>query len=92
LPWINRNAVGVIMRVAYGYQLKPIHDEFVSLLEEASRISANIYVPGKFWVEFLPICELEHESMTRQITHSISQCDMFQNGYPELASKDWRKL
>jgi hypothetical protein len=54
---INRNAVSMILRAAYGYQLKSIDDVFVNNLEEGFRLTADINTPGKYWVEFLPIRE-----------------------------------
>ncbi|KAH9482219.1 Cytochrome P450 monooxygenase 208 [Psilocybe cubensis] len=52
---IRRNAVAVIMKVAYGYQVESNDDRMVRYLEDAFTISASMNVPGKYWVEFFPI-------------------------------------
>ncbi|KAF9448958.1 cytochrome P450 [Macrolepiota fuliginosa MF-IS2] len=52
---LRRNAVAVIMNVAYGYQVGSEEDEFVHLLEKSFELSGSLNVPGKFWVEFFPL-------------------------------------
>ncbi|KXN86107.1 O-methylsterigmatocystin oxidoreductase [Leucoagaricus sp. SymC.cos] len=51
----RRNAVALIMRVAYGYQVETIDDKFVGILEEAFRLNRDLNTPNLYWVEFLPI-------------------------------------
>ena len=41
-----RNAGGVIMSVAYGYTLKGLEDDFVSLAKETSQITGKAMAPG----------------------------------------------
>jgi len=52
---IRRNAVAVMLKVAYGYQVNGNDDELVQLIEDGLKIIAELSVPGKFWVEFFPI-------------------------------------
>ncbi|KAJ3561807.1 hypothetical protein NP233_g9969 [Leucocoprinus birnbaumii] len=52
---LRRNAIAIIMSVAYGYQVKSNDDKFVNILEETLRLAGVLNTPGKFWVEFLPI-------------------------------------
>ncbi|PPQ89805.1 hypothetical protein CVT25_007410 [Psilocybe cyanescens] len=60
---IRRNAVAVIMKVAYGYQVSSNDDQMVSTLEEAFRIHATLIVPGKYWVELFPMLRFLPEWM-----------------------------
>jgi len=53
----SRNAVAVILKVAYGYQVAEEGDPFVHIIEEGFRLSNNLVVPGKYWVEFMPFCQ-----------------------------------
>ena len=50
-----RNAVAVILKVAYGYQITSNDDPLVHLLEKTFPLMASITTPGKYLVEFLPI-------------------------------------
>lgn len=50
--------MAVITSVAYGYQVGSEEDEFVRLLEKSFELSNALNVPGKFWVEYFPACEL----------------------------------
>ncbi|KAF9562476.1 cytochrome P450 [Agrocybe pediades] len=52
---IRRNAVAIILKVAYGYQVESNDDTLVRLIEDGFILSSTINVPGKFWVEFFPI-------------------------------------
>jgi len=51
-----RNAVAVIVKVTYGYQIGGNDDPIVRILEEAFQISVSLSTPGKYWVEFMPFC------------------------------------
>ena len=53
----QRNAIAVIMSVAYGYQVADEDDRFVGLLEESFRLTGLLNEPGRYLVEFLPFCE-----------------------------------
>jgi hypothetical protein len=44
-----------MMSVAYGYQVSDEDDKFVGMLEDGFRLTGILTVPGKFWVESLPI-------------------------------------
>lgn len=52
---IRRNAVAVILKVAYGYQIASNDDPLVHLLAKTSQLMGSISIPGKYWVEFFPI-------------------------------------
>ncbi|KAJ3561809.1 hypothetical protein NP233_g9970 [Leucocoprinus birnbaumii] len=52
---LRRNAVALAMRVAYGYQVTSDDDKFVNILEESLRLGGSLNIPGKYWVEFLPV-------------------------------------
>ncbi|KDR84295.1 hypothetical protein GALMADRAFT_205982 [Galerina marginata CBS 339.88] len=52
---VRRNAVAVILKVAYGYQVESNDDPLVLHLEEGFKLTGTLNVPGKFWVEFIPI-------------------------------------
>ena len=55
LTRFRRNAVAVILKVAYGYQITSNDDPLVHLLEKTFLLAASIIIPGKFLVEFVPI-------------------------------------
>ncbi|KAF5363577.1 hypothetical protein D9756_000139 [Leucocoprinus leucothites] len=52
---VRRNAIAVIMNVAYGYQVNSNDDKFVNILEGTFRLAGVLNSPGRYWVEFLPI-------------------------------------
>ncbi|KDR77596.1 hypothetical protein GALMADRAFT_245744 [Galerina marginata CBS 339.88] len=52
---IRRNAVAVILKVAYGYQVESIDDPLVLQLEQGLKMTGTLSVPGKFLVEFIPL-------------------------------------
>ena len=53
-----RNAVAVIIKIAYGYQLEDTDDPLIQLVDEGMRASGYLNRPGRYWVEFMPFCEL----------------------------------
>ena len=55
---LSRNAVAIILKVAYGYEVESNDDPLVLLIEKSFKLTASINVPGKFWVEFFPIRKL----------------------------------
>ncbi|KAH9482218.1 Cytochrome P450 monooxygenase 208 [Psilocybe cubensis] len=54
---IRRNAVAVILKVAYGYQVESNGDEFVGAVDQGLKRNAELNAPGKYWVEFFPFCK-----------------------------------
>ncbi|TFK48195.1 cytochrome P450 [Heliocybe sulcata] len=50
-----RNAGGIILKVAYGWTVEGNDDYFVSLMEEAFQLSAEINAPGKWLVDAFPL-------------------------------------
>ena len=55
LMWVSRNASAVIMKVAFGYTVKE-DDAFIAFADEASRISSRAMQPGKWLVDYYPLC------------------------------------
>ncbi|KAF8878783.1 cytochrome P450 [Infundibulicybe gibba] len=51
---IRRNATGVIMKMAYGYTVLE-DDPFISVAEEAAKISGWATAPGRWLVDYFPI-------------------------------------
>lgn len=51
---IRRNAVALIMKAAYGYQVEGNDDYVVRIIEEAFEQLADISTPGRFLVDFFP--------------------------------------
>jgi len=51
---MRRNAVAVILKVAYGYQVENDDDALVRVLDDGFKHLARLSVPGKYWVEFMP--------------------------------------
>lgn len=47
------------MNVAYGYQIESENDKFVSLVDEQIALSNSLCVPGKYLVEYIPLCKLK---------------------------------
>ena len=47
--------MAVILKVAYGYQITSNDDPLVHLLAKMIPLVRSIAIPGKYWVEFLPI-------------------------------------
>ncbi|KAF9058200.1 cytochrome P450 [Panaeolus papilionaceus] len=52
---IRRNAVAVILKVAYGYQVAGNDDPLVVALEDGMKQLGVLNIPGKYWVEYFPI-------------------------------------
>ena len=52
---VSRNASAVIMKVAFGYTVKE-DDAFIAFADEASRISSRAMQPGKWLVDYYPLC------------------------------------
>jgi hypothetical protein len=52
---LRRNAVAVILKVAYGYQITSNEDPLVHLLDKTFPLMSSITAPGRYWVEFAPI-------------------------------------
>lgn len=50
------------MKVAYGYTVRDKDDDFISVAEESSRISALCLAPGRWLVDYYPIC-MSHSSV-----------------------------
>ena len=53
-----RNAVAVIIKVAYGYQVGDNDDPIVRILEDTLMVGATLASPRKYWVEFMPLCNV----------------------------------
>ncbi|KAF8914434.1 cytochrome P450 [Gymnopilus junonius] len=52
---IRRNAVAVVLKVAYGYQVESNDDPLVHQLEHTFKLAGSLNAPGKYWVEYFPI-------------------------------------
>lgn len=52
-----RNAAAVIMKMAYGYTVSDHQDFFVDAAEETSRITGYAAQPGRWLVDYYPICQ-----------------------------------
>ncbi|PPQ76298.1 hypothetical protein CVT24_009146 [Panaeolus cyanescens] len=52
---IRRNAVAIIMKVAYGYPVAGNDDQMLAIIEDAIRNNSPFFAPGKFLVETFPI-------------------------------------
>ena len=52
-----RNSVAVIMKIAYGYEVTSGKDHFIDVAEECSKISGMAMAPGRWLVDYYPICE-----------------------------------
>ncbi|KAK7692903.1 hypothetical protein QCA50_004539 [Cerrena zonata] len=46
---------GIILKIIYDIDITDMHDEYIQIAEEAIAALSIVQVPGKFWVEFLPI-------------------------------------
>lgn len=55
LAHLRRNAGAVVLKLAYGWNVEGNDDYFVSLMEEAFQISAQIVKPGGWLVDAIPI-------------------------------------
>ncbi|KAK7687641.1 hypothetical protein QCA50_008856 [Cerrena zonata] len=45
----------IILKVVYDMDVTNMHDEYIQIAEEALSALSQVQVPGKFWVESLPI-------------------------------------
>ncbi|KAF8648401.1 hypothetical protein AX16_006310 [Volvariella volvacea WC 439] len=54
LTHVEYFAAAVIMRVAYGYQVKEYDDPYVDLVQAAVKKFSSITTPGRFLVELIP--------------------------------------
>ncbi len=52
----DRNAAAVVMKVAYGYSIVDEDDFFIGVAEEAAQISGWALAPGRWMVDYFPIC------------------------------------
>ncbi|KAJ7464867.1 cytochrome P450 [Mycena galericulata] len=52
---IRRNAAAVIMKVTFGYSISGDDDHFISVAEQASKISGWAMTPGRWLVDYWPI-------------------------------------
>ncbi|KIK64003.1 hypothetical protein GYMLUDRAFT_161640 [Collybiopsis luxurians FD-317 M1] len=52
---LRRNVAAVIMKAAYGYTLTENYDPFISVAEEAAKISGWALAPGRWLVDYYPI-------------------------------------
>ncbi|KAF9529950.1 cytochrome P450 [Crepidotus variabilis] len=55
--YIRRNAVGVIVKVAFGYRIESLSDSFVRIAEESSNITAQALAPGRWLVDYFPFLQ-----------------------------------
>ncbi|KAJ7706284.1 cytochrome P450 [Mycena rosella] len=53
--YVRQHAGNIILRVAYGYEIKPENDPYVSLAHEAAKGLIQAANAGSFLVDFLPI-------------------------------------
>ncbi|KAF4616877.1 hypothetical protein D9613_008925 [Agrocybe pediades] len=51
---IRRNAAGIIMKLAFGYEVNGLDDPFVKIADETSKISGWVSTPGRWIVERFP--------------------------------------
>ncbi|KAF5352416.1 hypothetical protein D9756_006291 [Leucocoprinus leucothites] len=52
---VRRNFVGVVMKVAYGYNIDDLNDTFVSVAEETMKITDKTMANGSWLVDYYPI-------------------------------------
>ncbi|KAJ8503373.1 hypothetical protein ONZ45_g10914 [Pleurotus djamor] len=52
---IRRNAAAVIMKMAYGYDIRDENDFFIGVAEEAAQISGYALAPGRWMVDYFPL-------------------------------------
>jgi len=52
---IRSNAASVILKVAYGYEMKPKNDPFIAAVEEAFIYGGILVMPGRWIVDSFPI-------------------------------------
>lgn len=50
----QRFAGTVILRIVYGYDVKPGEDEYVNLIEQINRDAVQAVATGKFLVDLIP--------------------------------------
>jgi len=60
LAHIDRFSGAVIMRIAFGYEVKSERDYFLQLAQEGMRVASLGATPGKWMVDSFPICMFRH--------------------------------
>lgn len=53
---VHRNAAAIMIMVAYGLQIGGNDDPIVLQLKAALQLGFTLSTPGKYLVEFMPIC------------------------------------
>ena len=48
------------MKMAYGYDIRDENDFFIGVAEEAAQISGYALAPGRWMVDYFPLCEYFH--------------------------------
>ena len=51
-------AAGLILNIAYGYNVRDCEDPFIAIAEEATGNTANSGGPGAMMCDMFPLCEL----------------------------------
>ncbi|KAI0753249.1 CyP450 monooxygenase [Daedaleopsis nitida] len=46
-----------VLRIVYGHEALSLHDRYISLAEDAQRITDRAYTPGKYLVEVFPLLQ-----------------------------------
>lgn len=53
------SAGAIIVRIAYGYEAQHKEDPMIGLAESAMRTFTRLRDPGRYLVDFIPLCTLE---------------------------------
>lgn len=80
-----RNAGAVILKIAYGYDVKGEHDHFLGLAREGIRVGSLAGAPGKWLVDSFPICTLRPHLNIVSLTPAM-QCASYLAAFLVLGS------
>jgi hypothetical protein len=61
---VPRKAVAIMIMVAYGLRISGNDDPVVLYLRAALKLGFTLSTPGKYLVEFVPLCESTSSSKT----------------------------
>jgi len=50
-------SASVLMRITYGIQIEESDDIYINAAEEAAESMIQAGIPGRFIVDFIPLCE-----------------------------------
>jgi hypothetical protein len=75
---VRLNFAQMIIKIVYGIDVASYESEYISLPEKVIQNGSETFTPGRFLVDFFPICELHafflHDSLPHYYHSEIRSC------------------